>query len=322
MALSRLIRFTLFAIPLALAPARASEYPDRPIRIVVPFAPGGGTDLVMRALAESTAADWKASIIIENKPGAGTTLGASTVASAPADGYTLFANTASFLITPRLMAKRPYDSDADFVPVAQVASAPHVLVVATNVPAGTLPEFTAWAKAKAQPATFASFGTGSSSHLGYEILRHRLGLNMVHVPYRGAAPALLDVLGGRVDSMLADLSTVAEHVKSGAVKALGVAGGARSAALPDVPTLDEAGVPGFRSASWFGVVMRSGTPPDIVERWTGALLAAIAKPEIQAKLGVHGIEPAGMAGPAFGAFMKSETDKYVEAIRTSGAKLE
>ena len=293
------------AVLCAAPPPAAAEYPERPVRIVVPFAPGGGTDLVMRAVAEAVGVPWKASVLIENKPGAGTTLGAASVAAAPADGGALFANTASFLITPRLMQKPPYDAATDFVPVTRVASSPHVLVVAKGVPADTLAAFAAWAKAQPQAPTFASFGTGSSSHLGFEILRHRLGLSMVHVPYRGAAPAMLDLVGGRVDAMLADLSTVAEHVKAGTVKALGVTGDGRSPALPDVPAIDETGadVKGFRSESWFGLVARAGTPPEIVARWERAVAEALARPEVKAKLDVHGISASVLPGAAFGAFM-------------------
>lgn len=311
---------------LAAVPAPAAEYPERPVRIVVPFAPGGGTDLVMRAVAESVGASWRASVLIENKPGAGTTLGAASVAAAPADGAALFANTASFLITPRLMQKPPYEAAADFVPVTRVASSPHVLVVGKDVPADTLAAFAAWARGRPQAPTFASFGTGSSSHLGFEILRHRLGLRLVHVPYRGAAPAMLDLVGGRVDAMLADLSTVAEHVRAGTVKALAVTGDGRSPVLPDVPAIDEAGagldVTGFRSESWFGLVARAGTAPDIVARWERAVAEALARPEVKAKLDLHGISAALLPGPAFGAFMAAEDAKYREAIRQSGAKLE
>lgn len=312
--------------PAGLGPLAAAQYPERPVRVVVPFAPGGGTDLVMRAVAESVGAAWRGAILIENKPGAGTTLGASSVAAAPADGYTLFANTASFLITPRLMAKPPYDAAADFVPVARVASSPHVLVVGKDVPADSLETFAAWARARTQPPTFASFGTGSSSHLGFEILRHRLGLAMVHVPYRGAAPAMLDLVGGRVDAMLADLSTVTEHVKAGHVRALAVTGDARSPALPDVPTIAEAGaglgIADFRSESWFGLVARAGTPADTVGTWERAVAEALARPEVKAKLDLFGIAPAFLAGPAFGAFLAAEDAKYREAIRQSGATLE
>lgn len=313
------------ALP-AAAPTSAAEYPERPVRIVVPFAPGGGTDLVMRAVAEAVGSAWKASVLIENKPGAGTTLGAASVASAPADGHALFANTASFLITPHLMQRPPYDAVADFVPVARVASSPHVLVVAREVPADTLAAFAAWARGRAVPPTFASFGTGSSSHLGFEILRQRLGLAMVHVPYRGAAPAMLDLVGGRVDAMLADLSTVAEHVKAGTVRALAVTGDGRSPVLPDVPAIDEAGggegTKGFRSESWFGLVARAGTPPDVAARWERAVGEALARPAVRAKLDLHGISAAILPGPDFGAFMAAEDAKYREAIRRSGAKLE
>lgn len=306
----------------AAGPLAAAEYPERPVRIVVPFAPGGGTDLVMRAVAESVGTAWRTPVLIENRPGAGTTLGAHAVAAAPADGYALFANTASFLITPRLMATPPYDAAADFVPILRVASSPHVLVVAEGVPAGTLAAFVAWAKDRPQPATFASFGTGSSSHLGFEILRGRLGLAMVHVPYRGAAPAIVDLLGGRVDAMLADLSTVAEHVKAGRVRALAVTGDGRSAALPDVPSIDEAGVPGFRSESWFGLVAHAGTPPAVVARWERAVAEALARPEVAARLDAAGISASPLPGADFGRFMASEDAKYREAIRGSGATLE
>lgn len=312
----------LAALALAPDPGAAEPYPTRPIRLVVPFAAGGGTDLVMRAVADAVAAEWKATIVIENKPGAGTTLGAVAVAQAPPDGYTLLANTASFLISPHLMAKPPYDAAADFAPVALVASSPHVLVVGPHVPATSLAAFTAWAKAQPRPPTFASFGSGSSSHLGYEILRGRLDLAMVHVPYRGAAPALIDLLGGRVDTMLADLSAVAEHVKSGAVRALAITGERRAASLPEVPTIAEAGVAGFRSESWFGLVARAGTPPDLVRRWNEAVVAALATPAVRGKLETIGIEPLGSGPEAFGAFMRGEAEKYQAAIGTSGAKLE
>ena len=271
----------------------------------------------MRVVAEHLAAEWKTAVIIDNKPGAGTTLGAQSVATAAADGYTLFANTASFLITPHLMSRRPYDAIADFVPVARLASSPHVLVVGNQVPANSLPGFVAWAKGRPQPATFASFGTGSSSHLGFEILRHRLGLEMVHVPYRGAAPALLDILGERVDAMLADLSTVAEQVKSGRVRALAITGAARTSLLPGIPTMDEAGLKGFRSESWFGLVARTGTLPEIIARWEKALADTLTKSNVTTKLDTLGISPAVLTSRDFALFMAEEDGKYLDAI--SGA---
>lgn len=311
-----------FAAGLAPKFARGQgAYPSRPIRLVVPFAAGGGTDLVMRAVGDAVAEDWKANILIENKPGAGTTLGASDVAHAPADGYSLLANTASFLISPRLMVKRPYEA-SDFVPVALVASSPHVLVVAKDVPASTLPDFVNWAKARGRPATYASFGVGSSSHLGYEILRERLGLELVHVPYRGAAPALIDLLGGRVDTMLADLSTVTEQVKSGSVKALAVAGKTRSPALPDIPTIAQAGVADFTSESWFGLMMRAGTDAAIVQRWARAVQSALQTQSVKSKLGAIGIEPIGEGPEGFAAVLKADDEKYAAAIARSGAKME
>lgn len=318
-------RRAVLALPALLCLPRlgyaAEAYPERPIRIVVPFAAGGGTDAVMRAIADAVAADWKATILIDNKPGAGTTLGASAVAQAPADGYTLLANTASFLVSPRLMANRPYRTE-EFVPVSLVASSPHVLVVAKDVPATTLADFTAWAKGKAQPATFASFGSGSSSHLGYEILRERLGLTLVHVPYRGAAPAMVDLLAGRVDTMLADLSAIAEQVKAGSVRALAVTGETRTAALPDVPTIAEAGLSGFTSESWFGLMARAGTDPRILSRWTTAVQKALASPAVREKLALLGIRAIGSEAEIFARFLRDEDEKYGAAIATSGAKME
>lgn len=317
----RRLASALLLAGLAAFGASAQSYPERPVRIVVPFAAGGGTDAVMRAVADAVAADWKATILIDNKPGAGTTLGATAVAQAPADGHTLLANTASFLISPRLMSNRPYRPE-DFVPVALVASSPHVLVVAKDVPVKSLAEFAAWAKAKPKPATFASFGSGSSSHLGYEILRDRLGLAMVHVPYRGAAPAMVDLLAGRVDTMLADLSTIAEHVKTGSVTALAITGEVRSPSLPDVPTIAEAGLAGFKSESWFGVMMRADTDPKIVALWSAALRKALTSPAVKEKLALLGIVPIGSDAGAFAAFLKEEDEKYAAAIRRSGAKME
>jgi len=205
--------------------APAQTYPDRPIKLVIPLAPGGGTDITGRTLADAVAADWKATIVPENKTGGGTTIASAAVASAPADGYTVYVNTASFIISARMMPNLPYNPQKDFVPVSLAASSDHVLVVSAKLPVKTFAEFVDWVKSKNGDATFASFGAGSSSHLGFELFLHRLGLRMVHVPYKGNAPAMTDLLGGHVDAMFAD--HVDESLKSDKLRILAIAGSKR-----------------------------------------------------------------------------------------------
>lgn len=317
-------RRSVMAGMLALAsgrPALAEDYPaGRPIRVVVPFAAGGGTDAVTRIVAEHAAKAWGTAIVIENKPGGGTMIASQSVAAAPADGYTVLAISNSFLVSPMLAEQAPYDSERDFTAVALLASSPHVLVVNPAVPVRSLAELTSWAKVHADTASFASFGRGASNHLGFEVLKRRLGVEIVHVPYGGSAPAMKDLLGGHVPMMLGDLQNVREQVTAGTLRAVAVANETRLASLPDVPTIEEAGISGFTSKSWFGLVMRAGTPAPIVSRWNAAVRAALDDPAIRAKLEPHGVTLSNTTPAEFGAFLRSEAAKAADAIRLAGLK--
>lgn len=289
----------------------AADYPSRPVKLIIPLAPGGGTDITGRALADAIAEDWKATIVPENKVGGGTTIASAAVAAAPADGYTVYVNTASFIISARMMQNLSYDPQKDFVPVSLAASSAHVLVVSAKVPVRNFAEFVDWVKSKNGAATFASFGAGSSSHLGFALFLHRLGVKMVHVPYKGNAPAMTDLLGGHVDAMFAD--HVDDSLKSNNLRILALAGSKRSPEIPDVPTLQELGMKDFTSSSFYGVMVRSGTPAELVEKWNAAIRAALKKPSVQEKLRLQGIDPIGSTPAEYVAYLKTEDAKYAEA---------
>jgi tripartite-type tricarboxylate transporter receptor subunit TctC len=295
-------------------------YPSRPIKVIVPLAAGGGTDIVARSIVQSIADDWGANIVVENRPGAGTTLGSQALLASAPDGYTLMFNTASFLVTPHLMPSKPYDRTTQFAPVSLVAASPHVLVVSGNVPAKTLPELVEWIKSKGGKATYASFGNGSSGHLGSEILFRQLGVPVVHVPYRGNSPALTDVMAGHVDMMLAD--HVDGNIKASKPRPIAIASKERSEFLPGVPTVIESGYPGYTSQSWYGLIAPAGTPQAVIDKWNAGVIAALKKPEIRQKLIDQGIDPIGSSAAEFKRFMDTEDAKYSEAIKASNIKMQ
>lgn len=297
-------------------------YPTRPVRILVPFAAGGGTDLIARALADTVATTWKSPVVIENRPGAGTTIATMTALTSPPDGYTLLAASNSFLISPLMMPTAPYQWNRDFTGVSLFAVSPHILVVNSAVPARTLNEFVAWAKTHSDKATFASFGIGSSNHLGFEVLKRKLGIELTHVPYKGSAPAMNDLIAGHVDAMLGDLQNVSEQLKGGTLRAIAVANETRLPSMPDVPTLNELGVTGFTSKSWFGVLTRKGTPPEIVSKWSDAFAMALKQPMVQQRLGGLGIEVVGSTSDQMQSFLADEATKAEDAVKLSGAKME
>jgi tripartite-type tricarboxylate transporter receptor subunit TctC len=303
-------------------PASAESYPSRPVKILVPFAPGGGTDLITRALSDIIATEWKATIVIENRPGGGTTIATLAALNAPADGYTLAASSNSFLVAPMLMPTAPYQWDRDFTGVSLFAVSPHILVVNPQVPARTLDELVAWARAQGGGATFASFGSGSSNHLGFEVLKRRLGIEITHVPYKGSAPAINDLVAGHVNAMLGDLQNVSEQLKGGTLRAIAVANESRLPSMPDLPTLDELGVKGFTSKSWFGAIARKETPPEIVTTWSAAFADALKRPTVRQRLGGLGIELIGSTPEAMQAFLREEAVKAEDAVKASGAKAE
>ena len=305
------------ALMLACMPARAA-YPDRPLHLIVPFAPGGGNDTVARLVGERLAGELGQAVVIDNKPGAGGVVGAEAAARAAPDGYTLFlGGVGSHAINPNLHAHLPYDPIKDFAPITLIASAPLILVVHPSVPAHSVRELIALAKAEPGKLNYASNGNGSSSHLAAVMFASMTGIDMVHVPYKGLAPALTDLLGGQVQLMFSSVVAIVPHVKDGKLRALAVSSKERLSLLPDLPTVAEAGVPGYQSSSWYGILAPAGTPADIVAKLNAALVKVIARPDVREALAREGADPVGNSPEAFGAFIKAEEERLGDLIRTA-----
>jgi tripartite-type tricarboxylate transporter receptor subunit TctC len=315
---------TILGASLALASlgAAAETFPSQPMTLIVPYTAGGSSDALARALGKAIAKNTGASIVVENRPGGSTVIGAQALLGKPADGYTVMLTAASFVINPYLLNQLPYDSVKDFQPVAQLATNPHVLVVGPKVPAGDLKAFLAWAREQGDKATFSSFGNGSSGHLGFEMLKKQAGLAMMHVPYKGSAPATMAVLSGEVDATLGDVGVVAPHIQAGKLRALAVAGNARTPALPDVPTFAEAGLPGFESQTWMGLLTRAGVPAERVQRLNQMYSEALHDADVRQILAQQGMVAAASSPEAFSAFMKAESAKYGQAVKDGNVRID
>lgn len=307
---------------LATAGQASAQFPSKPIRIIVPYTAGGTSETMTRLVADQVSAALKQPVVIENRPGGGTTIGAAVVAQAPADGHTLFVNASSFLINAQLMPKLPYDAAKDFMPVTLAASNPHALVAFSGLGVTSVKDFMALARAKGKSMSYGSFGNGSSGHLAFELLKKAYNFEMQHVPYKGSPQALADVMGGNLQAMLTDLPAAVPQVKAGKLLGLGVAAERRSPALPDMPTIEEAGGTRFISRSWFGFLVRTGTPPEAHKVLTQEIVRALQKPEVKARLADLGMDTFGTTPEEFDAFMKSESARFAEAIRFSGTKIE
>lgn len=306
----------------AMAFGASAQYPTKPIRIIVPYQAGGTSEVMARAVGDQLTNAWKQPVVIENRPGGGTTIGAAAVAQAPADGHTLFVNASSFLINAQLMSKLPYDFQKDFVPVTLAASNPHVLVVFPGLGASNLRDFLTMAKAKGKSMSYASFGNGSSGHLAFELFKKQYGFDMVHVPYKGVPQAMTDVMGGQVHAMLTDLLAAVPQVKSGKLTGLAVAADRRTPTLPDLPTFEEASGTKFVSRSWFGILARAGTPPEVLRMLNTEIVKALQNPDVKAKLASLGMDTYGNSPEEFAAFMRSESERFADAIKFSGTKIE
>lgn len=300
----------------------AAQYPAKPIRIIVPYQAGGTSEVMARAVGDQLTSVWKQPVVIENRPGGGTTIGAAAVAQAPADGYTLFVNASSFLINAQLMSKLPYDPAKDFLPVTLAASNPHALVAFPGLGLKSVKDFIGMAKAKGKSMSYASFGNGSSGHLAFELLKKTYAFDMLHVPYKGTPQAMTDVMGGQVQTMLTDLLAAVPQVKAGKLSGLAVAADRRSPTLPDMPTFEEASGTKFVSRSWFGILVRTGTPPEIHKMLNEEIVRALHRQEVKDKLLGLGLDTYGTSPQEFAAFMQSESDRFADAIRFSGTKIE
>lgn len=313
------------AIAIALAwgcGLAAAEYPERPIRIVVPSPAGDGSDVLARALSKAMGESMGQSFVIDNKPGAGGSIGAQQVARAAPDGYTLFlANASSHGVTPGLYPSLPYDSVADFTPVALIATAPNVLVVRADAGIASYADYVRQARQQPGKLTIASAGSGSLSHLSAELLRSSAGIDLLNVPYKGAAPALTDIMGGQVMSLIINIPSVLPHIANKRLVPLAVTSAKRAAALPDVPTLMESGVSGYDTVAWFGLLAPARTPPEVVQKLHAQLQQALRQPEVRDTLMRLGAESSGAGPRDFGTFMRSEMAKYATVIKNAAIKI-
>jgi len=306
------------------ASAWAQSYPSKPIRLVVPYPPGGPLDIMARAIGQKLTEAWHQPVVVDNRAGAGGNIGADLVAKSPADGYTLLMGAvATHAINPTLYAKIPYDPVKDFAPVALVAQVPNILVVNPAVPAKSVKELVELARAKPGYLNFGSGSTGSTGHLAGELFKTMAGVQMVHIPYKGGAPAMADLLAGQVQLMFDNLANALPNVRAGRLRALAVTTLARSPAMPDLPTMAESGLPGFDLTTWFGLMVPAGTPPEIVVKLNAEIVRALNAKDMRERLEKMGAEPPANNTPEhFAAFIRAEAGKYAKVVKDSGAKVE
>ena len=304
------------------ASSAAGAFPTKPVRIVVPFPAGGVLDRLTRTLGQKLTEAWGQPVIVDNRPGGGTVIGTGAVAQSPADGHTLLMMAVSFVINPSLRPKLPYDIERDFTPVMQIASTPNVLVVNSNLPATSLQELLAMARAKPGELAFASIGPGTPQHLAGEQLKQVAKVDLIHVPYQGGAQVSNALLGGQVAMTIVNLAEVQPHIESGRMRLLAVATAKRVEGYANVPTMAEAGVPGFDSTSWFGMVAPAGTPAAVVAKIHTDIARALRMPDVLAALKAQGLTPAGDTPEQFGAFMRKEREAFARVIKAGNIQLE
>lgn len=299
------------------APQALAAFPQKPVHIIVPFAPGGGTDMISRLVGEGMAQELGQPVIVENKPGGGTTIGSDHVAKSAPDGYTLVMATFAHAINPSLLSKLPYDTNKAFAPVILIGHSPSVLVVKPGSPYKTLEDVIAAAKASPKKLTYASQGVGTSAHLAGALLESLAGIQMTHVPYRGAGPALNDLLGGHVDMMFGTAAAVGAHLNSGTLRALGVTTAERSPALANVPTIAESGVPGYVLNSWYGLYAAAGTPADIIQRLNAAARKAVQSKAFQQRIQNEGLVITAGAPADLDQYVRAEQARWAKVIKQS-----
>jgi tripartite-type tricarboxylate transporter receptor subunit TctC len=302
------------------APALAQSYPNKSVRLVVPFPAGGSTDIVARTLAQKLTEAWGQPVVVDNRSGASTVIGTEIVAKAPPDGYTLLVTPAPFTIVPGLTDKLPYNPQTDFEPITLINTTPLVLVVNPSVPAKNVKELIALAKARPGQLNFGSSGSGGSNHLAGELFKAMAGVKMVHIPYKGNAPALTDLVGGHVDIVFNGLTSALALIKGGKLRALAVTSLQRSAALPDVVTLDEAGLKGFQAVAWNGLTAPGRTPKEVVTKINTDVIRILKSPELLERLKAEGSDAVGNTPEQYGRFLKEEIEKWRKVIAFANIK--
>ena len=324
----KLVRIATLAACAFLAPsAHAAEpvaaYPSKPVRLVVPFTPGGSTDILARAVGQKLSESWGQPVVVDNRPGAGGIIGMETVAKAAPDGYTLvMGHIGTLAANPALYKTLPYDPVKDFAPCTLIARVPNVLVVGPAVPSRSVAELIALAKANPGKLDYGSGGNGSAAHLATEYFKLKAGVDLQHIPYKGTAPALQDLLGGQIALMMTGLPPVLPHVKAGRLRILGVASAQRLKMFPDIPTIAESGVRGFEATQWYGILAPAATPKDVVAKLNREFVKALTDPVVAAKLASEGADPAGGTPEQFATFIASEIELWGKVIRATGAKVE
>jgi tripartite-type tricarboxylate transporter receptor subunit TctC len=304
------------------APAQAQDvWPSRSVRMVVPFAAGGATDVVARALGKDLSELWGQPVVVDNRVGAGGSIGAEVVAKSPPDGYTLLLASGALTINPHLYAKLPFDTHKDFIPVTNVASGPQLLVVHPGVQAKSVKDLIAIAKAKPGTVNFGSAGIGSQTHLAAENFVDAAGINATHVPYKGEGPALADLISGQLQFLVANIAAAVPHVNNGTIRALAVTSLTRSTLLPDVPTVAESGLPGFENSGWFGLLVPAGTPQAIVNKIHADTVKVLERREMKERLSVQGMVPIGNTPAAFASAMQDESKRWAEVVKSRGLKV-
>jgi len=296
----------------------AQTYPTKPVKIVVPSAPGGGTDIVARLLAQSFSKALGQNFIVENKPGAGNLIGIETVARAPADGYTLLFVASPLVLNPILFKKVNYDPIKDFSPISLAATAPNILVVHPSTPASNVKEWVELAHKGQNKLSYASAGVGTSPHMSMELFNAMAGIQTLHIPYKGTTPAVTDLLGGQVNAMFSNALTVMPHIQSGKLRALAVSGNRRLELLPDVPTVMEAGIAQYVSLQWYGLLAPAGTPPAVIQTINREMVKSLQSKDIKDKLASEGAEPVGSTPAEFANLIKNDFDKWSKVAKSSG----
>ena len=313
-------RLAMVALGVFAAGAHAQSFPAKPVRLIVPFAPGGSTDIVARVLGQKLNEMWGQPVLVDNRAGGSTVIGTEIVAKAPPDGHTLLVTPAPFTIVPSLVPKLPYDPQKDFEPITLINTTPLVVVVHPGVPVKSMKDLIALAKSKPGTLNYGSSGSGGSNHLAGELFNSMAGVKMVHVPYKGNAPALTDLVGGHVDVVFNGLTSALPFIKSGKLRALGMTSLNRSATLPQVPTLDEAGLKGFQAVAWNGLTAPARTPKNVIDKLNADVLKVVRAPELVEKLRAEGSDPVGSSVEQYTAFLRDEIAKWGKVIRAANVK--
>lgn len=308
------------AAPLDATAAATHAYPTRPIRLIVPYAPGGGADTLARGIGQKLSEMLGYSVVIDNRGGGGTILGSDLAAKARPDGHTIILVASTHAVVSSLHKNLPYDPIKDFSPVIRVASAPNILALHPSVPAASVKELVELAKARPGQLVYASSGNGGGSHLAMELLRSMARIDLIHVPYKGTGPAVIDLLSGQAKLMFGGMIGTLTHVKSGRLKSLAVSSAKRSPVVPDLPTIAESGFPGYEAATWYGVLAPAGTPVSIVRKLNAEIIATLNHPELKQRMAGQGADPAPTTPEEFAAYIKSEVSKWAKVVKESGAQ--